>query len=137
LNIGRDTCCSKRFRSFIHPLQASSGTVQATTTSFQVSFYIHSFIHGPIFRRYMDSAVKKHTHKKLRVNSSTSWEITPHSMLKLNRRFGGTCPLHLQAGRSEWFSLMFLPYLTFCNEVQDFIVCRSKFCSSLSSSLTK
>jgi hypothetical protein len=30
---------------------------------------------------------------------SVFWDITPYSSLKVNRRFGGICRLHLQGGR--------------------------------------
>jgi hypothetical protein len=30
------------------------------------------------------------------MKSSVFWDITPCSLLKVNRRFGGTCRLHLQ-----------------------------------------
>jgi hypothetical protein len=33
------------------------------------------------------------------MNSSVFWDITPCSPLKVNRRFGGTCRLHLQGPR--------------------------------------
>jgi hypothetical protein len=33
------------------------------------------------------------------MNSSISWDTTPRSPLKVNRRFGGTCRLHLQRRR--------------------------------------
>jgi hypothetical protein len=33
------------------------------------------------------------------IKSSSFWDITPCSPLKVNRHFGGTCRLHLQGGR--------------------------------------
>jgi hypothetical protein len=33
------------------------------------------------------------------MNSSVFWDITPGNPLKINRCFGGTCRLHLQARR--------------------------------------
>jgi hypothetical protein len=35
------------------------------------------------------------------MNSSIFWDITPCSPLKVNRRFGGTCRLHLQGWISQ------------------------------------
>jgi hypothetical protein len=35
------------------------------------------------------------------MRSSIFWDITLYSMLKINRRFGGTCCLHLHGGRTN------------------------------------
>jgi hypothetical protein len=44
------------------------------------------------------------------------WDITPHSQLKVNGRFGGRCPLHLEGrrtskARKQLLSLWFLAWL--------------------------
>jgi hypothetical protein len=41
----------------------------------------------------------------LAMKSSIFWDITPYSPLKVNRRFGGTCCLHLQSRRISRGSL--------------------------------
>jgi hypothetical protein len=55
------------------------------------------------FNLYLSSTVIISVfHKPIRINlkSPASWDITPCSTLKLNRRFGGACSLHPQRRRA-------------------------------------
>jgi hypothetical protein len=59
-------------------------------------FQNHSFFFC-IFRVY--SYYCGHTTVRNNLKSFTFWDITPCSPSKVNRRFGGTCRLHLQGQR--------------------------------------
>jgi hypothetical protein len=48
--------------------------------------------------------------------SSISWDITPCSPLKGNRRFGGTCRLHPQGRGGSTYSLILNVEATFSSE---------------------
>jgi hypothetical protein len=56
------------------------------------------------------------------MKGAISWDIKLCSMLKVNRRFGGTCSLHFQNEQSRTTSVKTEPYLFLPREVMPHVV---------------
>jgi hypothetical protein len=64
------------------------------------------------------------------IKSSILWDITPSSPLEVNRRFGGTCRLHLQGWRISLLYVGFLFGLFFVPEDGGDMLLRNVGCLS-------